>query len=159
MVAANGVFPEMRERRRGLRQVTEELDAAHPLFDAPEIRKRWNCDRPLFLGPTSFGRLISPPEIHFLLIRLPITTPTNPAPASASQFLFLLAQSCGLDALARSSKVPCAPWSPGTGAQSLSRPSGSTRSWVCCASYPLLPRYQSAKPDEILSPVIASTVG
>src|SRR5437588_595517 len=50
----------------------------------------------------------------------PTAKPARPAPAIASQLRFTFAQSCGLDAVARSSNSPCAPWSPGTGSQRLS---------------------------------------
>src|SRR5205085_4131058 len=79
-------------------------------------------------------------NLSLRLKKNPIVRPARPAPATASRLRFIDAQSCGLDALARSSKRPCAPWSPGKGSHRLSRRPGSTGSSVCCASYPFFAR-------------------
>ena len=49
----------------------------------------------------------------------PTASPASPAPASAIHGRCKSAQSCQLQRRERSSKAPCAPWSPGTGSIAL----------------------------------------
>src|SRR5262249_52603173 len=86
-------------------------------------------------------------------------SPARPTPARASQPRWVVAHSWALRGVARRSNTPCAPWSPGTGSHRLCGRFGSAGSLVCCASYPVRARYQSASPGTILFPTIALTVG
>src|SRR5205814_584002 len=58
-----------------------------------------------------------------------------------------------------SSKVPCAPWSPGTGENRFEGRAGSRRRFAYCASKPWRARYRSAYPGASFWPRIALTVG